>query len=251
MTNKARRKCVRAFVVAGVVCLASLAAVAPASADDSQSVVATDGWLAQGVTGAITDTRAGTFSFNAAVIVPQGSVEATGSPGNGEIDLRQPMVSFTESRNAPSGWQDTACSVLRNVSPEIAASVRVGQVPDFYVDVECADGRGYDFYRMHWKGTERVDWGSSMTTVPMYRQAGWGPVHPFNRPHYTGSAEWATFRTDSRSNALFSVCGYRWGQADCLIPEGRTDPWQHAVINGGWTSITVKIGWTDRPRTCC
>ncbi len=240
-----------ACLIVAVAAVAAVAAPAPASADSRQYAVATDGWLTWGGTAPIEDPRGGTFKFKAVVMAPQGAIEGNGPQLPGGPDARAPWVSLTESHKAPSGWQSTVCSVLRNVSPELSASVRVGQVPDFHVDVDCADGRGYDFYRLHWKGTEPVDWGTAHPATIFYRQAWWGPDHPFDQPHYTGTAEWATSRSDSKSRALFRICGYRDAEADCFAPEGRADPWQHVLIEGGWTSIAVRFGWTDRGATCC
>ena len=118
------------------------------------------------------------------------------------------------------------------------------------MDVACEDGRGYDFYRLRWKGTEPLDFGAATSTVPLYRQTWWGPSYAFDRPHYGGTVEWASFRSDGRSLAKLSVCGYRGGQSDCLIPVGADEPWGGALIDGGWASVKVSVSRSEYS-SCC
>ena len=134
-------------------------------------------------------------------------------------------------------------------------------MPNVYADITCHDGRGYDFYRVHWDFTLQ-GWYEQTPLVWLepavqllvghgtkYGQALPSPSHPYGdgfgtsnahtEHHYDGGVDGLIWRETQRrpqTTVAFRVCGHRGEQVHCWQPEplqGARGPhfvdWAHAA----------------------
>jgi hypothetical protein len=242
-----------ALVAAGSLTISASASAAENIAESnarSQSAVATGGWLAKGGL-RFTDERGNLFKFRALLMYPDGEIEGRGPQRPGEPDLRRPWVALVQSFTDSFGNGHTECVSFANPSSAAYENTGEGQVPALYADVICDDFRNYDFYRVEWRGIEPMVFGPIRTVIAR------GPFqeyfyssHVYDQPHYSGGVEWTTFRYDWGAQTAFRICGYRDGRAECLTPQGQTDPWGPGAIVGGWNAIRSQAGRLERTYCC-
>lgn len=197
------------------------------------------------------DSRGGSSSFYALLMLPGGNVEGSGPQRPNDPDLREPWVALVKTATDAAGRGRTECIGFSNPASASYEGAAIGRVPSMFADVKCDDGLGYEFYRLHWRGTEPIEFGPAQSTVPRGPfQKWWRSVYVFDRPHYAGGVEWSTLRHDNVSAAKFAICGHRDREVDCLVPERQSDPWQYGAIHGGWLSIRSHAGLHERTYCC-
>ncbi len=242
----------------GAFVAACLGLSAPASAQEnpadqrsrSQSAVVTGGWMAKG--GLHTkDGRGGTNFFFAMLMRPGGDVDGNGPQRPGEPDLREPWVALLQTSTDALGKNRTECVSLANPASARYDGTGRDEIPAIFADVQCDDGRGYDFYRVEWRGTEPMEFGGARSTFPLGpAQDYWSTPYVYDRPHYSGGTTRMSFHYDNSSGAVFRICGHRDASVECLVPVGHADPWTFGVFVGGWTFIRASANRVERT-TCC
>ncbi len=218
-----------------------------------QYAVSTNGWFLEAMVRNIPDPAGGTFGFRAHLVRAQGTVQGNGPQRPGEPDLRQAWVSLVEEREgarnpATPGLPPHAYTVCSNFANP-ASSGGIDDVDarsvDVYADVTCRDGRGYDFYRVHWDFHYRgydvpasplfaidrplmpVGNGTRIGQTPstpnqVYGPMGWGATAVSADWTYGGSIGgvvwWDTDGGPART-VTFRICGHRGTQVECLKPD--------------------------------
>ncbi len=234
-----------ARLLIALVAAASLAITASASAGENlaerntrgQNAVATGGWLAKGGL-RLKDERGTLFKFQALLVFPDGDIDGNGPQTPHDPDLRRPWVALVETSTDALGGNRTECVGFTNPSSARFENTREGEVPVLFADLTCDDARGFDFYRLEWQATEPLMFGPVRTVIPQGPYQAWfKSPYIYDKPHYAGGLEWTSFRYGWGAEAMFRICGYRAGRADCLIPQGQTVPWLPGAVVGGWNVI--------------
>ena len=174
------------------------------AASQVQVASSADGVFAQASVGF---TPGSARSFLVTFVVPKGPV--SGTPATGSVDLSRPWVAI-KGYGADS---TLACSQVANPAhfspggstPGANASVWAGT----YVDVACADGSGYQYYRVRWDPMPL--WAT--VTNPLVTTWMQGQITQWDAGTLRGAVElWP----NANQVATVTVCGYGSGSVRCF-----------------------------------
>lgn len=141
----------RTVLRAGVIAMAMSAVVVSGTAD-AQSIAtghAQEGLVA--TAGVTNDTARDAWRLNVQFVVPQGLASASNAALPSDVDLARPWAAISIDTTTPG----RSCAAIVNptgysVGERHSRPGRAAQWAGTYVDLPCADGSGFDFYRVIW-----------------------------------------------------------------------------------------------------
>lgn len=204
----------RGWLVLGIssTLLLSAAAASANQVSDATVAVATGGLVATGG-----GNGPNGDSFSVTFVVPTGITQTLNT---GTVDFARPWADISEENQHqnyvcstvtnPTSWNmgtliQPGSSYNQSAEPAGEKNPRSG----VYFDATCADGSGYQFYRVIW--TDMVTGGQAWPVFPT-GLGDWNGVHTYNwgsAVQYSGDHGLVTVRDAGLEAANLTICGYR------------------------------------------
>ena len=146
--------------------------------------------------------------FEVRFVVPQGPTTSTGALVPAGVDLSRAWVAVSAGSSDGAG----RCSTLANPSRYSAGAQKGDRWTGLHVDVACADGAGYDFYRFTWTSENWLVSNPLVTAT-----TGSQPV-PFSTDAANGVI---TSWPETEQWGGMTVCGFRHGRAAACFGGGQ------------------------------